>query len=52
MMIFIEKCNQNKKITPDAPKNESGLIQIITEMVRMGKSIHHTWVDFLISDVL
>ena len=28
------------KINPDAPKNESGLTQMIT----MGKSIHHEWV--------
>ena len=30
-----------KKITPEAPKYESGLIQ----MIRMGKSIHHKWVN-------
>ena len=29
------------KITPDAPKNESGLIQ----MIRIGKSIRHKWVN-------
>ena len=38
-MIFIES-----KITPDAPKTESGLI----EMIMMGKSIRHIWVKHLI----
>ena len=35
--IFIEKLN---KFTPDAPKNESGL----TQMIMMGKSICQIWV--------
>ena len=34
--IFIER----RKITPNAPKTESGLIQ----MIRMGMSIQHKWV--------
>ena len=29
------------RTTSDAPKNESGLIQ----MIRMGKSIRHKWVN-------
>ena len=29
-------------MTPDAPINESGLIQ----MIRMGKSIRHIWVNY------
>ena len=32
--------NKMKKKTPEAPKNESGLLQ----MIRMGKSIRHKWV--------
>ena len=31
--------NKNEKNTPDAPKNENGLIQ----MIRMGQSIHQLW---------
>ena len=40
---FIEKLNF--KITPAAPKNESGLAQIIM----MGESIRHLWVKILVS---
>ena len=42
-MIFIES-----KITPDAPKTESGLI----EMIMMGKSIRHIWVKHLINSTV
>ena len=38
--IFIEKLNKNEKNTPDVPKNENGLIQ----MIRLRKSIRHMWV--------
>ena len=31
----------SRKFTPDAPKNENGLIQ----MIGMGKSICHKWVN-------
>ena len=41
-MTFIEKWNKNEKIVPDAPKNESGIIQ----MIMMGKSIRHKWVKW------
>ena len=34
------KRKKTNKKTPDAPKNESGLIQMIT----MGKTIRHKWV--------
>ena len=34
---------KKKTHTPDSPKNESGLIQ----MIRMGKSIRHKWVNRL-----
>ena len=34
--IIHQKIQQNLKITPDAPKNESGL----TLMIMMGESIH------------
>ena len=41
---------KNEKNTPDAPKNESGFIQLI----RMGKSIRHKWVksDWLNNSVV
>ena len=38
-MNFIEKRNKNEKNTPDVPKNESGLIQ----MIRMENSVCHIW---------
>ena len=41
---FIEECNK-RKINPDVPKSESGLIQ----MIRMGKSIRHKGVNISIS---
>ena len=37
---FHRKTELNLKITPDAPKNESGL----TQMIMMGKSIRQIWV--------
>ena len=33
------------KITPDAPKNENGL----TQMIKMGKSIRQIWVNKIVS---
>ena len=39
--IFIKNLFKNLKITPDAPKNESGLAQ----MIKMGKSIRQIWVN-------
>ena len=36
------KIKMKKKNTPDVPKSESGLIQ----MIRMGKSIRHKWVKY------
>ena len=41
---FHRKIEQNLKITPDAPKNESGL----TQMIMMGKSIRQIWVNNLL----
>ena len=38
--IFIKNLFKKMKITPDAPKNESGL----TQMIKMGKSIRQIWV--------
>ena len=38
LFAYIEKWN----ISPDAPKNESGLIQ----MIGMGKFIRHKWVKY------
>ena len=48
---FSSKIKQNLKITTDAPKNESGL----TQMIVMGKSISQIWVkklDFEALDLL
>ena len=42
VISFIENEIKIKKNTPDAPKNENGLIQ----MIKMGKSIRHIWVKF------
>ena len=38
---FIKKWGKKIKITPNTPKNESGLIQLIT----MGESIIQIWVN-------
>ena len=42
-IIFIGQWNKKWKITPEAPKNESGLVQ----MIAMGTSIRHKWVKVL-----
>ena len=39
--LFAKKMNKNEKITPDAPENKDGLIQII----EMGKPIRNKWVN-------
>ena len=38
--IFHKKCDKKIKITPNTPKNDSGLIQLIM----MGESIRQIWV--------
>ena len=44
---FLRKIEINLKISPDAPKNESGL----TQMIMMGKSIRQIWVKLVASFV-
>ena len=38
---------QKLKITPNTPKNETGL----TQLIMMGKSIHQIWVKYFQTDV-